>query len=74
MPEKRYMSVTSMAQMYDLSPNFIRGHINAGNLTAVNISTNAVKPAWRISIEDADDFMHWLQDQAEREERRILTA
>ena len=73
MPEKRYMSVTTMADQYELSRTFIRGHIKAGNLPAINIAS-AIKPNYRINVEDADEFMHWLQDQAEREERRLLTA
>ena len=74
MPEKRYVSVTTMAQMYELSKSFIRDHIRAGNLNATNISTNAVKPVWRISIEDADDFMDFRAHRAEMQERKLLTA
>lgn len=74
MPEKRYMSVTTMADMYDLSKGYIRDHINAGNLAATNISTNPVKPIYRISVEAADDFMNFLAHRAEMQERKLLTA
>ncbi|QNE90295.1 helix-turn-helix domain-containing protein [Corynebacterium incognita] len=74
MPEKRYMSVTTMADYYDLSKGFIRGHINAGNLPAVNISTNPGKPLYRIAVTDADEFMNHLADQADRAERKLLSA
>ncbi|PXY09185.1 DNA-binding protein [Corynebacterium striatum] len=74
MPEKRYMSVSTMAETYDLSKNFIRGHIKAGNLTAISISANPVKPIYRITRQDADDFMQYLASEAERAEHKLLTA
>ena len=74
MPEKRYMSTKTMAYMYDVSVDFITTHIKAGNLAAVNISKSVTRPKWRIRVEDADEFMDYLAQCAEIEERKLLTA
>ena len=74
MPEKRYMTKKEMAYMYSVSQSFIQQAIDSGELEVRNISSTGGKRAIRISIEAADEFFRWRDEQNERRLARELAV
>ena len=74
MPEKRYMTKKEMAYMYSVSLGFIQQAINAGDLEVRNVSSTGGKRAIRISVEAADEFFRWRDEQNQRHLERELAV
>lgn len=74
MPEKRYMTKKEMAYMYSVSQSFIQQAIDSGELDVRNISSTGGKRAIRISVEAADEFFRWRDEQNQRRSLRELAV